>query len=120
MDWNIIETIEEGKEFIVELENGVKLMVCKFYPNTAYHAWEAFYREETGEWHSGKSIHTANTIDDELVDFIYECTMFMDVCPHCAKEIPLNEQKLVGFANRCCPDCYPKLKKELEYPGWTC
>lgn len=120
MDYNIIETIEEGKEFIVELDNGIKLMVCKFNPNTAYHAWEAIYSEERSEWRSGKSIHTANTTDTALVDFIYECSVLMNVCPKCGKEISLNEQKLVGFANRCCPDCYPKLKKELEYPGWTC
>jgi hypothetical protein len=37
-------------------------------------------------------------------------------CPECGKDDV--ETRRVAFANRCCNDCAPKLKAELEKPGW--
>lgn len=37
-------------------------------------------------------------------------------CSYCGKEDVFTSR--VGFAGRCCNECLPAKRKELEYPGW--
>lgn len=37
-------------------------------------------------------------------------------CNYCGKENVFTSR--VGFAGRCCNECLPEKRKELEYPGW--
>jgi hypothetical protein len=41
----------------------------------------------------------------------------LKVCHFCHKEGV--DTSRVGFASRCCRDCYPEAVKEAEYPGWN-
>lgn len=72
-----------------------------------------------GSISSGMFIHEAKEKDADFEAFIADCLKIVNTCPECGNYCPISEQMLVGFANRACPECYPKLKAEIEKPGWT-
>ena len=123
MDYEVIKTYggEGTPHTVVKVSEDVYFLVVNFYGNS-WCAWKTTYNEECQEWRDSVSIANSkyNKPLETFDEFVEKCISVMDTCPECGKHIPLNEQKRVGFANRCCPDCYPKMKEKLEYKGWTC
>jgi hypothetical protein len=105
----------ENDTWVVETPN-INLYVVNFY-NKQLCAWAAAQRED-GSYTDSVWIHDTRNIND-FDAFIEECVKVANVCPECGKPVPFKEQRRVAFANRCCRECYPTLKSELERPGWT-
>lgn len=123
MDYEIIETYGEKDtpHTIVKIAEDVHLLVVNYY-GKSWCAWKATYSERYQAWRGSVCIAESDKFKplETFEEFVARCVSVMNTCPVCGKHIPLNEQKMVGFADRCCEDCYPKMKEKLEYPGWTC
>lgn len=110
------KTLVEQGTWVVNTPE-VDLYVADIY-GTLY-AYTVTYLRPSNKAYSGMFIHKASEKDADFEAFIADCLKVVNICPECGNYCHIKEQMHVGFANRACPECYPKLKAEIEKPGWT-
>lgn len=78
----------------------------------------AWYVKENpaGKEHFAPSTHALSLPDNASLEDYEKAA---DSCDNCKQAVGRSNLKHVAFANASCGDCYPEMRKKLEFPGWA-